>query len=210
MLAPGPSGIKNFNPRIFSGRDLTKSRDFSGRDFPIFFIPGFYWNLSGFSFLLLKLDNFHQFIQNVAFMCSLKALSKIFHLPHQSQLKCVFKVSLLNVLCWYFQMMCKVTSVPFVWLLFSVSLQMRSQIARLKQCKITLVTFVWPFPSVLSNVSSNAWIQIGCICFFCTMCFQMCPHCQNILASKGRGRRSWPTIKCTFTLYKQIPKNPGI
>ena len=98
-------------------------------------------------------------------MCSLKALSKIMHLPHQSQLKCVFKVSLLNVLCWYFQMMCKVTSVPFVWLLFSVSLQMRSQIARLKQCKITLVTFVWSFlvwfSDWLRSVGRGTWLDLS-------------------------------------------------
>ena len=38
----------------------------------------------------------------------------------------------------------------------------------------------------------------------------MCPHCENILTSKGRGGRSWLTLKSHFTLYKQIPKNPGI
>ena len=38
----------------------------------------------------------------------------------------------------------------------------------------------------------------------------MYPHCENILTSKGRGRRSWRTLKNLLTLYKQIPKNPGI
>ena len=59
-------------------------------------------------------------------------------------------------------------------------------------------------------IKSHAWIHISCIWFFSTMCCQMCPHRENILTSKGRGRRSWPTIKSPFTLYKQVPKNPGI
>ena len=42
------------------------------------------------------------------------------------------------------------------------------------------------------------------------MYFQMYPHCENILTSKGRCRRSWRTLKNPLTLYKQIPKNPGI
>ena len=59
-------------------------------------------------------------------------------------------------------------------------------------------------------LKSPAWIHVGCIWFFSTMCFQMCPHCENILTYRGHGRRSWRTIKSPFTLYKQIPKNPGI
>ena len=40
--------------------------------------------------------------------------------------------------------------------------------------------------------------------------FSKIPHCENILTSKDRGRRSWQTLKSPFTLYKRIPKNPGI
>ena len=46
------------------------SRDFSGRDFPIFLIPGFrkkFRDFSGFSFLLhllVKQDNFHQYLSS--------------------------------------------------------------------------------------------------------------------------------------------------
>ena len=83
-------------------------------------------------------------------MCSLKALSKIMHLPQQSESKCVFKVTLLHVLWWYLQMIpkivclyrCKVTSVAFVWLLSTVSFQMRSQIGCMNKFEITLVEFV--------------------------------------------------------------------
>ena len=60
-------------------------------------------------------------------------------------------------------------------------------------------------------LKSPAWIHIGCIWFFSIiMCFQICPHCENILTPKDRGGRSWLTLKSHFTLYKQIPKNPGI
>ena len=119
------------------------SRDFSGRDFLIFLIPGFYWNLSGFFGIFIfalfacQIGSFSSiFIITVGIiitttivihhhhslgsllatvlkgllswmwssMYSLNVLSKNMHLSRQSQLKCVFKVSLLNVLWWYFQM----------------------------------------------------------------------------------------------------------
>ena len=60
-------------------------------------------------------------------------------------------------------------------------------------------------------LKSPAWIHVGCIWFFSIiMCFQLCPHYENILTSKGRGGRSWLTLKSHFSLFKQIPKNPGI
>ena len=110
-------------------------------------------------------------------MCSLKALSETMYLPHQSQLKCVFK-----------------------------------GIASLNKCEITLVAFVWPFLGVCFQMSPQIaytnprWLHLV---------FQMCPqwatpHCENIVTSKGLGRRSWRTLKSLFTLYKQIPKNPRI
>ena len=140
------------------------SRDFSGRDFLIFLIPGFYWNLSGFFGIFIfalfacqigsfssifiitisliitttivihhhhslrsslatqslpsnrcqKSYSYHaNYSSNVLkgllswmwrSMYSLNVLSKNMHLSRQSQLKCMFKVSLLNVLWWYFQM----------------------------------------------------------------------------------------------------------
>ena len=45
----GPSGIKIFNPGIFGTGfcQIPGSRDFSGRDLPLFLIPGFFRNFSG-------------------------------------------------------------------------------------------------------------------------------------------------------------------
>ena len=45
----GPSGIKIFNPGIFGTGfyQIPESRDFSGRDLPLFLIPGFFRNFSG-------------------------------------------------------------------------------------------------------------------------------------------------------------------
>ena len=67
-------------------------------------------------------------------------------------------------------------------------------------------------------LKSPAWIHVDCIWFFSTMCFQMCPHCENILTSKGRGRRSWRNLKKvplhSSSRSRKIPgfhnKNPGI
>ena len=45
----GPSGIQIFNPGIFGTGfcQIPGSRDFSGRDLPLFLIPGFFRNFSG-------------------------------------------------------------------------------------------------------------------------------------------------------------------
>ena len=50
QLSPaGPSGIQIFNPGIFGTGfcQIPGSRDFSGRDLPLFLIPGFFRNFSG-------------------------------------------------------------------------------------------------------------------------------------------------------------------
>ena len=46
---PGPSGIQIFNPGIFGTGfcQIPGSRDFSGRDLPLFSIPGLLGNFSG-------------------------------------------------------------------------------------------------------------------------------------------------------------------
>ena len=63
-------------------------------------------------------------------------------------------------------------------------------------------------------LKSPAGIHVGCIWFFSTMCFQMCPHCENIL--------TWQKVltdlkKSLYTLQADpeksrdfIIKNPGI
>merc|ERR550532_848818 len=49
VSSSGPSGIKIFNPGIFGTGfcQIPGSRDFSGRDLPLFLIPGFFRNFSG-------------------------------------------------------------------------------------------------------------------------------------------------------------------
>ena len=67
----GPSGIKIFNPGIFGTGfcQIPGSRDFSGRDLPLFSIPGLFRNFTGifrdfcFCFVcwsVIKSHNFHQ------------------------------------------------------------------------------------------------------------------------------------------------------
>ena len=74
-----------------------------------------------------------------------------------------------------------------------------------------------PLSAFKCLLKSPAWIHVGCIWFFSTMCFQMCPHCENILTSKGRGRRSWRIKMSLYTLQADPEKsrdfifpNPGI
>ena len=103
---------------------------------------------------------------------------------------------------WFFKSSVKSHRLYF-WLLSTVSFQMRPQIPCLNKCVITLVAIRLTFPQcVLSSVSSNRLHESTLVA--------LCPHCENILTSKGRGGRSWLTLKSHFTFYKQIPKNPGI
>ena len=89
----------------------------------------------------------------------------------------------------------------YFWLLSTVSFQMRPQIPCLNKCVITLVALRLTFPQcVLSSVSSNRLHESTLVA--------LCPHCENILTSKGLGRRSWWTIKFLYTLQAD-PKNPG-
>ena len=89
---------------------------------------------------------------------------------------------------------------------------MRSQIACLNECKITCICLTF-HRCVLSNVSSNRLHESMLDAFYISpLCVFKCVLTVRIFwpIYRGHGRRSWRTIKSPFTLYKQIPKNPGI
>ena len=107
----GPSGIKIFNPGIFwtGFCQIPGSRDFSGRDFPIFLIPGFQGNLSGFFGIFIfasfacQIGSFSSIfiitfvIIITLLLITIKSMSEIIQLPCQFQFQCVERTSLLNV-----------------------------------------------------------------------------------------------------------------
>ena len=101
--------------------------------------------------------------------------------------------------------MCKVTSVAFVHCeLFVASLhcELSNAVSNwLHRFEITLVAFVWPCSTVCFKMSP----QIAC----------MNPHWLHLIFlhyvfSNVSSAPHWRTIKSPFSLYKQIPKNPGI
>ena len=121
-----PSGIKNFNPGFFgTGFPNIFDHGILLKSFGIFWDFHFCFICLSNRIIFINIYHHHQpnhhhyhchssspFIEiiisdcverasllYVAFYVLSQSAVKIMHLPHQSQLKCVFKVSLLNVLC---------------------------------------------------------------------------------------------------------------